>query len=212
MQTDELHDMSLAEADPDAPRAWTDTVRPIALAFLVIALAVASVRGRGWVPLVSHVDLGMHELGHLLAMWLPRLATALAGSVLQVVAPAALATYFWFARRDLSATTILVSWLGVSLRNVSIYMADANVRILPLLGGQDGHDWAYIFGRWGVLGAAERIAGLVSALGFVAFIAAFCFAVWGFAKPRLEAHRDVDRQAYLETLPVREPRNRPPVA
>lgn len=212
MEADEFNDVLSADTEAGASRVWAETLRPVALVVLVIVLAVTSVRGEGWVPLVSHVDLGIHEFGHLLAMWLPRLATALAGSLLQLLAPAALAAYFWFARRDLPAATVLVAWLGVSLRNVSVYMADANARILPLFGGQDGHDWAFIFGQWHVLDSAERIAGFVSALGFIAFVVALGLALWEFAKPRLDAHRDADRRAHLESLPVREPRNHPPVA
>ncbi len=202
-------DMPLA-ADGPGSRVWRETLRPAALAALAIALAVASARGAGWVPLVSHVDLGIHELGHLLSAWAPPVPNALAGSGLQLLAPAALIAYFWFARRDLPAATALTAWLGVSLRNVSVYMADANARVLPLLGGQDGHDWAFVFGQWGVLDHAERIAGVVSALGWLVFAAALGLACWQFALPRLAARRAIEREAYLEALPVREPRNLPP--
>ena len=124
----------------------------------------------------------------------------------------AVAAYFWFVRHDLPAATVLVAWLGVSLRNVAVYMADSNVRILPLLGGQDGHDWAFIFGQWGVLNRAESIAGVVSAIGWLTFTGALGLAVWAFVQPRLAAREAAERQAHLGTLPVREPRNRPPVA
>lgn len=180
------------------------------LGALVGLFAFASVRGEGWVPFVSHVDLGIHELGHLLAMWAPSAFAALAGSLLQVAAPFGLAAYFWFGRKDLPAATVFVAWAGVSLRNVSAYMADAQVRILPLLGGQEGHDWAYLFGQWGMLPQAERVAGFVSAIGWLAFVAALAMAAWGFALPRLDARGRALYEARLETLPVREPRNRPP--
>ncbi len=213
MRMEPDHDMRLWAEEPLATplRAWHDTVRWALLGALVVLLAVASVRGAGWVPLVSHVDLGIHELGHMIAMWAPRDFVALAGSLLQVGAPVGLAAYFWFARRDIAATAVLVAWTGVSLRNVSVYMADANARLLPLLGGQDGHDWAYLFGRWGVLPNADGIAAAVSALGWLAFAGALALAAWGFARPRLDARRQAAYEARLETLPVREPRNRPPV-
>ncbi|PKQ19680.1 MAG: hypothetical protein CVT66_08685 [Actinobacteria bacterium HGW-Actinobacteria-6] len=212
MDSKDLHDMPLAETPAAASRLWQDTLCPLLLGALVVALAVASVRGHGWVPLVSHVDLGIHEFGHMIAAWMPQVGMALAGSGLQVLAPTALVAYFWFARHDLPAATVLVAWLGVSLRNVAVYMADSNVRILPLIGGQDGHDWAFIFGQWGVLNRAESIAGVVSAMGWLLFACALGLAVWAFVQPRLAAHRAQHREAYLDTLPVREPRNRPPVA
>lgn len=212
MQTGHPDDMPLPQTGARTGRVWADTVRPMLVSALVVTLAIASVRGHGWVPLVSHVDLGIHELGHLLVAWTPPVGAAIAGSALQVLAPAALAAYFWFARRDASASTLLIAWLGVSLRNVSVYMADANARVLPLLGAQDGHDWAFVFGTWGVLDHAEGIARVVSASGLLAFAAAIALAVASFANPRVRARRDRDREARLATLPVREPRNRPPVA
>lgn len=53
------------------------------------------------VPLLALVDLGFHELGHLVATPLPDLATALAGSVMQVAVPTGLAAYFLVRQRDL---------------------------------------------------------------------------------------------------------------
>ncbi len=200
-----------AEEPLAAPlRVWRDTVRWVLLGGLVVVLASASSRGAGWVPLVSHVDLGIHEFGHMIAMWAPRQFMALAGSLLQVVAPVGLAAYFWFARKELPSAALFVAWTAVSLRNVSVYMADANARVLPLLGGQEGHDWAYLFGEWGVLPQAEGIAGFVSAIGWLTFGCAFALAVWGLARPRLQARKNAEQEAYRRTLPVREPRNRPP--
>jgi len=205
-------DTQLSAEEPLAAplRVWNDTVRWVLLGAFVVLLAVASARGAGWVPLVSHVDLGIHEFGHMIAMWAPRQFMALAGSLLQVAAPLGLAAFFWFVRKELPAAALLVAWAGVSIRNVSVYMADANTRVLPLLGGQEGHDWAYLFGQWGALPQAERIAGFFSVTGWLAFGFAFALAVWGFARPRLQAHSRVQYEAHLETLPVREPRNRPP--
>lgn len=210
METDS--DMPVPADEPLAVplRVWRDTVRWVVLGVLVVVLMIASARGDGWVPLVSHVDLGIHEFGHMIAMWAPRPFVALAGSLLQVTAPLALAAYFWFACKELSSAVLLVAWSGASLRNVSVYMADANVRLLPLLGGQEGHDWAYLFGVWDVLPQAEKIAGFVSVLGWLTFVCALALVVWGFARPRLQARTLREREAYLETLPVREPRNRPP--
>jgi len=45
-------------------------------------------------------------------------------------------------------------------------MADARAQVLPLVGGGE-HDWTAIFARWGVLSYDTRIAGLVSAIGWL---------------------------------------------
>lgn len=55
-------------------------------------------------PLLGLADLGFHELGHLLTYSLPDLATAMAGSAMQILVPLTLAAYFMLrAHRDLLA-------------------------------------------------------------------------------------------------------------
>lgn len=117
------------------------------------------------IPLLAYVDLGFHELGHLVAAPLPDLTAALAGSLAQIGVPTGLAVYFLLRQRDLLAVGLCLTWAGTSARNVAIYVADAPFQTLPLIGGQ--HDWAYILA--GNLGAAPAIAGAVT---FVAWLLA----------------------------------------
>lgn len=186
--------------------ARLDGARWLAAAVIVIALQWAAVVGDGWVGLLSYVDLGIHELGHMLLMWAPPVLHALGGTLLQAAAPLGLFLYFVLVRRDLFAGAIMFGWEAVALRNIAIYMADAPVRVLPLLGGQDGHDWAYLFAEWGVLGHAQGIATVVEVMGFIVAAAGFALAAYGFARPRLEARRLAAYEAHLKTLPVRQPR------
>jgi hypothetical protein len=53
----------------------------------------AFVRGTG-VPLLGLVDLGFHELGHLLTYLFPDVVTAIMGSVVQAAVPLGLALLF----------------------------------------------------------------------------------------------------------------------
>ena len=117
------------------------------------------------VPLLALVDLGFHELGHLVTAPLPDLATALAGSVAQVAVPVGLAVYFAVRQRDLLAVGLCFAWAGTSARQAAVYIADAPYQALPLIGGE--HDWAYILA--GNLEAAPVIA---AALVFVAWMLA----------------------------------------
>jgi hypothetical protein len=43
------------------------------------------------VPLLGLVDLGFHELGHLLTYWLPQVITAMMGSAFQIAVPLGIA-------------------------------------------------------------------------------------------------------------------------
>ena len=78
----------------------------------------------------------------------------LGGSIMQVLVP-----FVWFlvAWREESANApVAVFFTGVSLVDVSIYVRDAETKILPLLGGHHvKHDWATFLGDhdmldWGV--------------------------------------------------------------
>ena len=153
---------------------------------LILLLAWLSFTRGGWVPFLSGVDLGVHEFGHLLLMWAPALWMSLAGSALQLAAPAALAGYFWW-RRDRFAVVLLVAWTGMSLNNVSVYIQDATRMQLALFGDDGsgaGHDWRNILGDLGWLEQTDTIAWLVRLLAVLAFAGALGLAGW-FARSDL---------------------------
>lgn len=157
---------------------------------LVMVLAWLSLTREGWVPFLSGVDLGVHEFGHLLLLWAPALWMSLAGSVLQVAAPAALAGYFWW-RGDRFAVVLLAAWAGMSLNNVSVYINDATRMQLALFGDDGsgaGHDWRNILGELGWLEHTDTIATGVRILAVLAFGAALALAAW-FARSDLNTGR-----------------------
>jgi hypothetical protein len=155
-------------------------VRWGAVAIAVLLLAWFSYTRAGWVPFLAGVDLGVHEFGHLLFWWAPSLVMSLAGSCLQVAAPAALAGYFW-SRRDRVAVVLLTAWLGMSLHNVSVYIHDATRMALPLFGDDGsgaGHDWRNILGDVGWLAHTDTIAGLVRFSSLLVFAGALALGGW----------------------------------
>jgi hypothetical protein len=160
------------------------------------------------VPLLWGVDLGFHELGHLLAAWMPGLLPPLAGSVTQLAVPLGLAAYFGLIRRQPLSASVVLAWAGASAQNASVYIADAPTQYLPLLGG-GRHDWAYILA--GNLDAAAPLAGAVRFAGLLLVIAGFGLAVWPLLEPAVRARRAARERAHLAKLPRREPRNRVPL-
>lgn len=134
-----------------------------------IALTVLAAVMVGWVfltdrdfPVSGMVDLGIHELGHMLAIPLGQTFHFLAGSLAQILAPAGLAGYFWL-KGDRPAAGLMAAWCATSINDVAIYIADAKARSLPLIGGT--HDWWWLFSRWDLLDSAKAIGGFVSFLG-----------------------------------------------
>jgi len=59
---------------------------------------------------------------------------------------------------------------------VSVYIADAPVQALPLVGGGT-HDWAWILGRFDAIDRAGSIAGFVEVLGALMVVSGIVMAV-----------------------------------
>jgi hypothetical protein len=156
--------------------------RAAATAGACIVLAWLGMQG-GRVPILGLVDLGFHELGHLIAYVLdaalpwPTVLTAAAGSVLQIAVPAGLAWYF-LRRSDHTGAAVCLAWAGTSANDVSRYIADAPYQQLPLIGGH--HDWATILGpaHLDALHRAGDLAYGVRSLGWLLVVAAVGVALW----------------------------------
>jgi hypothetical protein len=151
-------------------------LRETTVCAVAVAIAAAAFVLQRPVPFLDLFDLGIHELGHLLAAPLPRLAMFLAGSVAQVAFPLGIAAYFLLHRRDRAAAGLCLAWAGTSARDVSIYAGDAVARSLPLIGGE--HDWAYILGPRGfdALGHTGAVAAAIEVLGAALAVAGITLA------------------------------------
>jgi hypothetical protein len=154
------------------------------------------------VPLLGGVDLGFHELGHMLTYVFPDVVTALMGSVFQVAVPVGLAAYFGLRRRDLLAAGLCLAWAGASAVDVSVYIADAPFQRLPLIGGS--HDWAYLLSpaAFGNLGGATAIAGIVKVAGAGLILAGIGLCFGGPFVNRVPVSR---RMPTRSVVVVREP-------
>lgn len=119
------------------------------------------------VPLLGGVDLGFHELGHLVTYVFPDVITAAMGSITQVAVPVGLAVYFLWARKDPVAGGICLAWASTSAQDASVYIADAPYQMLQLIGGE--HDWAFVLGpeHLNMLDKAHAIAASVKGFGFL---------------------------------------------
>ena len=143
---------------------------------VVAALLVRAFVVGEHIPLLSYVDLGFHELGHMLAIPLGTVVHFLAGSVAQIAIPAGLAAYFWHRTSDRTAAGVMLAWAATSAQNVSVYMADAPYRRLPLIGGT--HDWWFLLGRWDSLDVASGLAAMVWFIGLLMGLAGLAVCGW----------------------------------
>jgi hypothetical protein len=136
------------------------------------------------VPLLGLVDLGFHELGHLLTYWLPDVVTAAMGSITQVGVPIGLASYFLWGRQDTVAAAVCLAWAATSARDAAIYVADAPYQRLELIGGE--HDWAFVLGpsHLNLLDRAHLIAAMVNGAGIVMLFASVGLCAYGHVAGR----------------------------
>ncbi len=134
----------------------------VAALVAVVMLWIAFVGGNR-VPLLGSFDLGIHELGHLIASPLGEVASFFMGSGLQVLVPFGLAGYFWFWQHDRLSSGLLMVWGATSMQDVSVYIGDAPYQLLQLIGGT--HDWWYLLSHFGKLAWANEISRGVWLIG-----------------------------------------------
>lgn len=119
---------------------------------------------------IDGVNLLFHEAGHVFFGVFGRTLHFLGGTLGQLVFPVVTALHFARQERWFDAS-VCVLWLGESLMYAGVYVADANRRALPLVN--DGmHDWNWLLGRWGLLGAAEGLGTAIHLLASAVVIGA----------------------------------------
>jgi hypothetical protein len=155
--------------EPSTPRCSLTASTRLRQALVAgIALyAAICLRNSGEFRLLDSVDLAIHETGHLVFAPFGEFLGFLGGSLFQVLFPLAFVTYFW-RRRDRFAAYVVLGWVAQNLWNVSVYVADARARRLPLVGGGE-HDWAYLLGRLGLLGSDLLLAHGLQFAGVLLF-------------------------------------------
>ena len=177
------------------------------LAFVAILalLAWSAFRNEyGTVPIVSDVDLAIHEFGHMLFMpfgipILGRTMVILGGSLTQVAFPLVFVAYFLRQRdqkqRDLYSAMVCVWWSAINLLDVAIYCADSRAGRLMLLDGltgqeSDGHDWYNLLDGWGWLEHDTAIARWMRAVAWLMCVSALLVASWSALRSDVGARDD----------------------
>jgi hypothetical protein len=168
-------------------RSWSSTWKWVAAALACVVLGWFPLIRDTRVPLLGLVDLGFHELGHLLTYPLPDVWTAAMGSITQIAVPLGIAIYFLWRRGDLASGAVCLAWAGTSAVDAAVYVADAPFQRLELIGGE--HDWAFVLGRLGLLDAAGSIASVVRFCGVLLVIAGLGCCGYGWWRGRAEDAR-----------------------
>lgn len=125
--------------------------------------------------ILDYINLPFHEFGHIFFGIFGYKIGIWGGTIAQLLMPSMVLVSFW-TRRETSGVTFSIFWIGENLLNISVYIADARSRLLPLVGGGE-HDWYIILSGIGMLQYDTMIAGIVKALGWIIMIAAIAWFV-----------------------------------
>jgi len=151
---------------------WTPVTAAGLAGYAIAALLILWLAhsGHRWVFVLDSANLAFHEAGHPLFSLISHRLTVYGGTLMQLLLPLVVLVSFYRQRATFSCA-FAVLWLGENLFNIAVYMADARVQLLPLVGNGE-HDWTEIFSRWEVLQWDTGIAGLVRLLGWLLIFAA----------------------------------------
>ena len=99
------------------------------------------------------------------------------GSLFQVMVPI---VWFIVAKREGSPlSNVAIFFTGISIMDVSIYMKDAEQRLLPLIGGlsQAHHDWGKLFNQWDAIDLAYPMGEILFWTGCLLSVTGIFFGV-----------------------------------
>jgi hypothetical protein len=158
-------------------------LKPVSRPILLITIAAAiifwthALLDEDGFLILDYVNLPFHEFGHIffglfgdtLAIW--------GGTLGQLLVPFLLIAAFWTKKNTLGVAFALF-WFGENLLNISNYIADAQVMLLPLVGGGE-HDWNIILSQLKALKMSLLIGTIVRIAGWCVMVAS---VVWLTAK------------------------------
>ena len=160
----------------------------IGFTLLLVPLSFSAFGGEyGQVPILSSINLAVHEFGHYLFLPFGEMMNILGGSLFQVVFPLAFVWYFLYGKeqhRDKHAAMVCLWWCSINVLSVAIYAADARAGQLMLLSGAtgeddpEGHDWRNLFSMWGVLNRDTVYAGRMRGVAFLMCVTSIAVALY----------------------------------
>ncbi|HNX42026.1 MAG TPA: hypothetical protein PLB68_05995 [Candidatus Aminicenantes bacterium] len=130
--------------------------------------------------LFKPINLGIHELGHILFIPFGMTLEIFAGSFVQCVAPL-IALLLFLRQEDYFAISVAIGWFSTNLYDVATYLGDARAQELPLVSpfaGEPLHDWNYLLGKWHLLDQDQAIASGIRFFAFLSMAAALLFGAW----------------------------------
>lgn len=125
------------------------------------------------------INFGVHEVSHLLTIFLPPLFTALAGS-LGEISFTFLLLFVAIRAKSYFAAIFTSLWVMLGFISVGRYVADARAQQMQLMGPGENlqHDWNYILSQLGLLEHDILIGGILRWIGISIGVCALSFGLY----------------------------------
>jgi len=164
-------------ADWAQGRSW---IARLPLLVLFLYILVKSLDDPAYASVFAGLNLGLHELGHVVFGLFGTSWNIAGGTLLQCAAPLASIPIF-YRQRDFFAITFSCGWLSTNLFGVARYVADARSMAMELVspfGGDPIHDWNYLLARAGLLSYDALIAWWLRAAAICSMLVGLIYGVW----------------------------------
>ncbi len=146
-----------------------------------------------YTSLFGGLNLGIHEMGHLVFRFDGEFLAVAGGTILQLAAPV-IAAIMFLRQPDYFALSVCGAWFSTNLYNVATYMGDARAMVLPLvsIGGSSDviHDWHYMLSHLHLLAWDTRFASFTRFIAFLVMWGSIAFGVWMLWKMAKSGKRD----------------------
>jgi hypothetical protein len=182
-------------AQDDTLTRWGRAALVVWLLWWTLGIVTGSVTWR----FIDLANLAFHEAGHVFLSPFGSTVSFLGGTIFQLLVPLGLAVYFVLQRASPFAAACCAWWLGESLTNVAVYMADARELQLDLVGGGE-HDWNELFYRFGML-SEDSVAAVSTTTRGVGILFLLIGLAWGIYFLLPESTRACLRAPVVERLP-----------
>jgi len=155
----------------------------IRLPFLIwfAYIFVRSLQDPMYGSVLSWLNLGIHELGHVVLMPFGLFIHVLGGTLFQLAAPI-FSLFNFYRQDDYFSICLSFGWLSTSLFDTARYVSDARSLNLPLatIFGNDNpiHDWNYLLDKLHLLPFDLGISIFVKVLASIAMLTCLISGGW----------------------------------
>lgn len=132
------------------------------LLILFVYIFVRHLGDPNYYGLFGAINLGIHELGHVVFFFTGKFLEIAGGTILQLAAPI-YGVYNFLKQDDYFAAALCFGWLSTNFFGVATYAGDAHAMALPLVAPFGApliviHDWNYLLTQTGLLSFYGEVA------------------------------------------------------